>query len=204
MVLRKSTDVYTVITLNKQCRPRSDAAECGVRSGSTMFATHPVLRILDTSTCSEMDLKDNYGKELTCLYTQGIYGTHIWNHDWQNGTLSQAPDIRGYFLKHNIWTLSCFSTKENLCLWMCGYPLDVLWWDISIYLQFILFYFIIFIFINLFIYFYFFFIYFFFFLVVVGQNIKNKKCVYLLAYKKRSCQFLEKECTQVLVTCLED
>ena len=28
--------------LSKQCRPRSDAAECGIWSGSILFATHSV------------------------------------------------------------------------------------------------------------------------------------------------------------------
>ena len=40
--------------LSKQCRPRSDATECGIWSGSTLFDTHQV--ILHTFTCSKMDL----------------------------------------------------------------------------------------------------------------------------------------------------
>ena len=28
--------------LSKQCRPRSDAADCSIWSGSTLFATHPI------------------------------------------------------------------------------------------------------------------------------------------------------------------
>ena len=40
--------------LIKQCRPRSDAATRGVRSGSTLFATHTA--ILHTFAGSKMDL----------------------------------------------------------------------------------------------------------------------------------------------------
>ena len=44
-----SSTECTIITLSirtdtcKQCRPRSDAAESGIWSGSTLFATHPTL-----------------------------------------------------------------------------------------------------------------------------------------------------------------
>ena len=46
---------------HEQTTVRSDAKGCDILSGSTLFATHPVL---DTSTCSKMDLfklKDSYG-----------------------------------------------------------------------------------------------------------------------------------------------
>ena len=46
--------VFGQTVLSKQCRPRSDAAERGVWSGSTLFATHPA--ILHTFTGSKMDL----------------------------------------------------------------------------------------------------------------------------------------------------
>ena len=46
--------VYGQTSLSKQCRHRSDAAQCGVWSGSTLFATHPA--ILHTFTNSKMDL----------------------------------------------------------------------------------------------------------------------------------------------------
>ena len=39
---------------DKQCRPRSDDAECITWSGSTLFVIHP--GILDTSSSSKMDL----------------------------------------------------------------------------------------------------------------------------------------------------
>ena len=51
--------------MSKQCRPWSDAAERGVWSGSTLFATHPT--ILDTSSDSIMNLfkqYDKYGKKV--------------------------------------------------------------------------------------------------------------------------------------------
>ena len=40
--------------LSKQCWPRSDAAELGVRSGSTLFATSSA--ILHTLTCNKTNL----------------------------------------------------------------------------------------------------------------------------------------------------
>ena len=45
-------------TLSKQCRPRSDAAERGVWSGSRLFATHSA--ILHTLTGSKMDVEEKY------------------------------------------------------------------------------------------------------------------------------------------------
>ena len=49
-LFKKIEFVSTVFTLSirktylsKQCRPRSDAAECGVCSGSTLFATLPAV-----------------------------------------------------------------------------------------------------------------------------------------------------------------
>ena len=35
--------VFGKTDVSKQCRPWSDAAECGVWSGSTLFATHPAI-----------------------------------------------------------------------------------------------------------------------------------------------------------------
>ena len=46
--------VFGQIGLSKQCRPKSDAEERGVRSGSTPFTTY--LAILHTFTGSKMDL----------------------------------------------------------------------------------------------------------------------------------------------------
>ena len=46
--------VFGQTSLGKQCRPRSDAAERGVWSRSTLIATHPA--ILHTFTGSKMDL----------------------------------------------------------------------------------------------------------------------------------------------------
>ena len=45
---------YSDRHLSKQCRPWSDAAERGVWSGSTLFATHPA--ILHAFKCSKRDL----------------------------------------------------------------------------------------------------------------------------------------------------
>ena len=42
----------------KQCRPRSDAGECSIWSGSTLFATHSA--ILHTLTGSKMDDEEKY------------------------------------------------------------------------------------------------------------------------------------------------
>ena len=47
-------NVFGQTGLSKQCKPRSDAAECGVWSGSTMFVTHPA--ILYTFIGSRMEL----------------------------------------------------------------------------------------------------------------------------------------------------
>ena len=41
-------------SLSKQCRPWSDAAFCGIWSGSTLFAIHQA--VLDLSIISKMDL----------------------------------------------------------------------------------------------------------------------------------------------------
>ena len=38
-----------------QCKPRSDAADLGVRSGSILFASHPA--ILHTFTDNKMDVE---------------------------------------------------------------------------------------------------------------------------------------------------
>ena len=46
--------VFGLAVLSKQCRPRSDAAERGVRSESTLLATHP--EILHTFTGRKKDL----------------------------------------------------------------------------------------------------------------------------------------------------
>ena len=54
--------VFGKTCLSKQCRPWSDAAECGVWSGSTLFATHP--EILNTFISCKMDfLKRSKGKK---------------------------------------------------------------------------------------------------------------------------------------------
>ena len=47
--------VFGQTRLSKSCRQRSVEAECGVRSGSTLFATYPT--ILLTSAVSNMDCK---------------------------------------------------------------------------------------------------------------------------------------------------
>ena len=41
---------------SKQCRPRSDAAERGVWSGSTLFATQSVLNILTGRKMNDKEL----------------------------------------------------------------------------------------------------------------------------------------------------
>ena len=46
--------VFGKTVLSKQCRPRSKATECGVSSGSTLFATHPA--ILNTFISSKIVL----------------------------------------------------------------------------------------------------------------------------------------------------
>ena len=46
--------VFGQTGLSKQCRPRSDATERGVWSGSTLFAIHPA--IMHTFSGSKMDL----------------------------------------------------------------------------------------------------------------------------------------------------
>ena len=53
--------------LSKQYKPRSDAEECSVSSGSTLFATHPAA--LDTSSGSKKDLLrfwDKHVKKSMC------------------------------------------------------------------------------------------------------------------------------------------
>ena len=45
--------VFGKISLRKQCRPRPDAAERGVWSGSTLYATHQA--IVYTFICCKMD-----------------------------------------------------------------------------------------------------------------------------------------------------
>ena len=44
--------IFGQTVYGKQCRPRSDAAERGVRSGSILFATHP--SVFDTFSGSKM------------------------------------------------------------------------------------------------------------------------------------------------------
>ena len=58
--------------LSKQCKPRSDAAERGVWSGSTLFAPHPV--IVYTFTGSKMDVEEKYKVKIKgCEYLGFIY-----------------------------------------------------------------------------------------------------------------------------------
>ena len=51
--------VFRQTSLSKQCRTRSDAAERGVWSRSTLFATHPANLYMYTFTGNKMDLKRN-------------------------------------------------------------------------------------------------------------------------------------------------
>ena len=50
--------------LNKQCRPRSDMAECGVCSESTLFATHPAVSDTTDTKIDLWTLSDEYDKEM--------------------------------------------------------------------------------------------------------------------------------------------
>ena len=43
-------------SLSKQCRPRSDATFCGIRSKSTLFATHRAIVHVHVFMGSKMDL----------------------------------------------------------------------------------------------------------------------------------------------------
>ena len=54
--------VFRQTGLSKQCRPRWDAAECGIWSGSALFATHP--------TCRHIQLQCKYGEEWILSYWQ--------------------------------------------------------------------------------------------------------------------------------------
>ena len=65
--------VYGQTDLSKQCRHRSDAAERGVWSGSTLFATHSA--ILQTLTVSKMHLLKRNTVEYRYLEFQGT----VWN-----------------------------------------------------------------------------------------------------------------------------
>ena len=62
--------------LSKQCRPRWDAAKCGISSGSTLFATHPAI-FRHTTLGGKLYLfkfQIKYSKELRYLNTKGKYG----------------------------------------------------------------------------------------------------------------------------------
>ena len=54
LYLNRRVFVMLKISLSKQCRPRSDTAECGIRSESTLFAIYSV--ILHTFIGNKMDL----------------------------------------------------------------------------------------------------------------------------------------------------
>ena len=83
LILRIWTD-----RLGKQCRPRSDAAECGVWSGSTLFATHPAL--LHIFTGSEIDLlKRSLRKSIPNV--SFFFSNFPWKWYFESKTCSTEP-----------------------------------------------------------------------------------------------------------------
>ena len=113
--------VFGQTTLGKQYRPRSDAAECGVWSGSTLFATHPAISHIFTG--SKMDLL----KRSTRKSVQNLSNLYKISH--KSETLSQRASGGGDQLNpapripsesapaFNVSTLrhSFFSEKNYTC-----------------------------------------------------------------------------------------
>ena len=56
--------VFRKTGLSKQCRPRLDATECSVQSGSTLFATHPA--ILNTNKDDNKTINRTKHETSTC------------------------------------------------------------------------------------------------------------------------------------------
>ena len=77
--------VFGQTSLSKQSRPRSDAAERGVWSGSTLFATHPA--ILHIFIGNKIDVyKEKYPKFI--IYPKFPWK---WNFESKGGSIPEPP-----------------------------------------------------------------------------------------------------------------
>ena len=68
--MAKNTQQFYIYTLSvgtaslRKRRPRSDAAECDIWSGSTVFATHSA--VFNTCDKNLLKFEDKYGEGLEC------------------------------------------------------------------------------------------------------------------------------------------
>ena len=75
--------MYVDTNISKQCRPRWDAAECGVSSGSSLFATHPaIFRQHLIVNCTYSNIRTRMGKSWGVRTLEGKYGTHSFSKSY--------------------------------------------------------------------------------------------------------------------------